>query len=90
MCETCDLGIKWPRWHTLMVEGERNIDMRCVCSKNVRKVLLQQARTVNLKKWAAKHEYEDLKEGIWLEPALALLRKKTKDGLKSIETLPEN
>ena len=26
----------------------------------------------------AKHEYEELKEGVWLEPALALLRKKTK------------
>ena len=30
------------------------------------------------KKWA-KHEYEELKEGIWLTPALALLRKKTKE-----------
>ena len=37
------------------------------------------ARTVYWKKWTAKHEYEDLKEGIWLEPALALLRKKTKE-----------
>ena len=26
----------------------------------------------------AKHEYAELKEGIWLEPALALLRRKTK------------
>ena len=26
-------------------------------------------------KWAAKHEYEELKEGAWLEPGLALLRK---------------
>ena len=33
--------------------------------------------SVYWKKWAAKHEYEELKEGIWLEPALALLRKKT-------------
>ena len=41
------------------------------------KMLLQQARTVYWKKWAAKHEYEELKEGIRLEPALALLRKKT-------------
>ena len=29
---------------------------------------------------AAKHEYEELKEGVWLEPALALMRKKTKEG----------
>ena len=30
------------------------------------------------KKWAAKHEHEELKEEVWLEPALALLRKKVK------------
>ena len=31
------------------------------------------------KKWAAKHEYEELKEGAWLEPELALLGKKVKE-----------
>ena len=76
MCETRDLGVKWPHWHTLIFEGDRNIDMRFVCPEDVKKMLLQQARTVCWKKWAAKHEYEDLKEGIWLEPALALVRKK--------------
>ena len=39
------------------------------------------------KKWAAKHEYEELKEA-WLEPGLALVRKKKKIGLKSIEMWP--
>ena len=63
----------------MIFEGDRNIDMRYVCPKDVKKMLLQQARTVYWKKWAAKHEYEELKEGIWLEPALALLRKKTKE-----------
>ena len=29
-------------------------------------MLLQRARTVYWKKWAAKHEYEELKEGVWL------------------------
>ena len=52
--------------------------MRCVCPEDVKKMLLQQARTVYWKKWAAKHECEELKEGIWLEPTLALLRKKAK------------
>ena len=47
--------------------------------KDVKKMLLHQARTVYWKKWAAKHEYEELKEGISLEAALALLRKKTKE-----------
>ena len=79
MCETRDLGVKWPFWHTLTFEGDRNIDMTFVCPKDVKKMLLQQARTVYWKKWAAKHEYEELKEGVWLEPPLALLREKTKE-----------
>ena len=75
MCETRDLGIKWPHRHTLIHDGDRNIDMRVVCSKDVKNMLLQQPRTVYWNKWAAKQEHEELKEGIWLEPALALLRK---------------
>ena len=55
-------------WHTLIFEGDRSIDMRYVCPKDVKKMLLQQARKVYWKKWAAKHECEELKEGIWLEP----------------------
>ena len=51
--------------------------MRYVCPKDVKKVVVQKARSVCWKKWAAKHEYEDLKEGIWLVPALGVLRKKT-------------
>ena len=36
MCETRDLGIKWLFWHTLMFEGDRSIDMRYVCPKDVK------------------------------------------------------
>ena len=79
MCETRDLGVKWPHGHTLIFEGDRRIDMRHVCPKKVKKMLLQQGRTVSWKKRAAKREHDELKEGIWLEPALALLRKKTKE-----------
>ena len=39
-------------------------------------MLVQRARSAYWKKWAAKHEYEELKEGAWLEPGLDLLRKK--------------
>ena len=39
----------------------------------------QQARSVHWKKWAAKHEFEELKEGIRLEPALVSLLKKRKE-----------
>ena len=79
MCETFDFGIKWPQWRTLIFEVEVKIDMRYVCPIGVRKMLMQWARSVCWKKWAAKHEYEDLKEDIWLELALALLRKKTNE-----------
>ena len=52
--------------------------MRYVCPKDVKKMLLQRAETVHWKKCAAKHEDEELKGSVWLELALALLRKKTK------------
>ena len=46
------------------VEGEVRIDMRYVCPKDVKTLLLQQARSTHWKNWAAKHEYEELKEGV--------------------------
>ena len=50
-----------------------------MCPKDVQKMLVQRARSVCWKKWAAKHEYEELKEGAWLEPGPALLRKKVRE-----------
>ena len=79
MRETRHLGIEWPQRHTLIFEGRVRVDMRHVCPKDVKKLLLKQARSTYWKKWAAKHENEELKEGRWLEPALALMRKKTKE-----------
>ena len=61
MCETRDLGMEWPFWYTSIFEGDRSIDMRYVCPKDVKKMLMQQARQVSWKRWAAKHEYEELK-----------------------------
>ena len=63
MCETRDLGIKWTYWHTLIFGNDISMDMRFVCPKDVKKMLVQTARSVYWKKWAAKHEYEELKEG---------------------------
>ena len=40
-------------------------------------MLLKQARMVHWKKWAAEHECEELKEGAWLNPVQAMLRRKT-------------
>ena len=58
MCETRDLGVKWPHWHTLIFEGQGRIDMRYVCPTCVKKMLLRKAGTVYWKKWAAKHVFE--------------------------------
>ena len=74
---TRDLGFKWPQWHTLMFSDEIAIDMMLVCPKDVQKMLVQRARSVYWKKLAAKHGYKELKEGAWLEPGLALLRKES-------------
>ena len=64
MCETRDLGIKWPQWHTLVFEGHEAVDKRVVCPEDVEKMLLIPARMVCWRLWAAKHECEELKEGV--------------------------
>ena len=46
------------------------------CEENV----VGTGKIILLEEVAAKNEDEELKEGIWLEPAVALLRKKTKEG----------
>ena len=60
MCETRDLGIKWPHRQTLIFSNDTKIDMRFVCPKDVEKMLVQRARSVYWKKCAAEHEYEEL------------------------------
>ena len=37
MCETRDLVIKWPYWHTLIFGNDLKIDMRFVCPKDVKR-----------------------------------------------------
>ena len=49
-----------------------------MCVRKTLKNVGAEARSVYWKKWEAKHEYEDLKEGAWLEPGLAPLRKKVR------------
>ena len=44
LCETRDFGIKWPQWHTLVFEGQVRVDMRHVCLKDVKKMLLKQGQ----------------------------------------------
>ena len=47
MCETLDLDVMWPQWHTLLVEGQVVVDMRVVGPQDVEKMLLKQATTVH-------------------------------------------
>ena len=75
MCETRDLGFEWPHWHTLIFSDETRIDVRFVRPRDVKKMLVQRARSVY---WKKCDEHEELKEGAWLEPAPALLRKQVK------------
>ena len=42
-------------------------------------MMLKQAKIAHWKKWAAKHECEELKEGVWLEPIQAMLRRRTNE-----------
>ena len=60
-----------------------------VCPTDVKKMIVQQARSIYWKKWAVKHEYEELKEG-WNLLLPCVDRRRTKSGLKNIEMLPEN
>ena len=52
--------------------------MRLVCPQDVKKMLLKQAG-IYWKKWAATHECVELKEGVWLEPIQASLRRNTNE-----------
>ena len=79
MCETRDLGIRRPYWHTLIFGNGTRIDMRFVCPKDVKKMLVQTAPFSLLEEVGSQHQHEELKEGAWLAPGLALLRKKVKD-----------
>ena len=37
MCETRDLGVKWPYWRSLIFGNDIKIDMRFVCPKGCQK-----------------------------------------------------
>ena len=56
MCENRDSGVKCTQWHTLIFEGQARVDMRYVCPKNVKKMLLGQARSTYWRKWAEARE----------------------------------
>ena len=63
-----------------MFSDEIKIDMNFVCPRGVKKMLVQRARSVYWKKWAAKHPYEELKEGVWLGTSSSSLAKESEGG----------
>ena len=77
MCETRHLGIQWPAVAHFCCEGQVAVDRRLVCPQDVKKMLLKQARRWSIARDGHKHECEELKEGVWLEPIQAMLRRKT-------------
>ena len=72
-CETRDLGIKWPPWHTMLFEGQVTVEKEIgVCPAGPKHMLLKQEKMDQWKRWAAKHECEELKDGAWLQPIQAV------------------
>ena len=60
-CETRDLGIKWPHWHTLPFEGRVAVDMREICPQDATNMLQGQACIGRNGQQST--ECEELKEG---------------------------
>ena len=46
--------------------------MSLVCPQDVKKMLNRQAKDVAMKRRATKHGYQELKDGVWVEPLKAL------------------
>ena len=55
-----------------MFEGQETVYMIV----DAQTMLLRQARMVHWRKWAAKHECEELKEGAWLDSMQAVMRRR--------------
>ena len=68
MCETHDLGTKWPQWHTLLFDGQRRVDMRFVCPRDEKKNASTTGQNDRLEEVASRHGCEGLKGGVWLDP----------------------
>ena len=91
MCETRDLGTQWPHWHTLVFEGEVRVDMRYVGPEDVKKMLLQRARTAHWKDGQQSMNMKNSRRVFgWTRRWPCCERRQREIGLKSIETWKEN
>ena len=76
---TSNLGITWPQWRTLIFEGQERVDMRYACPQKFEEDVAGTSK-INLPGEVCSETRERGIEGGTLAPALALLRKKTKEG----------
>ena len=63
--------------------------MSLVCPQDVKKMLNRQAKDVAVKRRATKHGYQELKDGVWVEPLNALM-KGVKGGRPIMSMLPRS
>ena len=69
-----DVGVQWPCRHTLQFEGQVQVGTKRICPQDVKKMLAAHPIKAYWKECAAKHEQEELKDGVWFEPLQVLLR----------------
>ena len=65
------------------------VDMKVACAQDVKKMLRRQAKEVVGKRWATKHEYEELTDGVWVEPGVADKENQPKEDGQACECCQE-
>ena len=76
--ETSDLAIKWPQWRFLLLDALVAVEMRVVCSQDVKNMLLKQSRMVGSKvrvsgvarRSMAGADPSFIVEGVWVQQRL--------------------
>ena len=82
VCETRDLGIGFPSWHARPFEEGVIVDMKVESARCEEDTQRSRERGSG-KRWDTRNESDVLKkEGVWVEPLKALLRKKPTTGAR--------
>ena len=79
-CRSCSVRATWASsglsgTHCCL-KNKGRVYMRVVCPRDVKKMLRKLARTTYWRKWASRHDSEELMEGVRFDPLKAMLRKK--------------
>ena len=62
--ETRDLGTGFTSWHALLIEASVIVHMKVLNTPDAKKMMRHQTKEVAGKRWATKHECEQLKDGV--------------------------